>query len=287
MSLSRRAFTLVELLVVVTIIVILIALLAPAIDKAIYQAELAVCGSKQHAIGLGVTQYAGEYKRWYPYRKAVHDQVAQMWPMNVSLGQAQYDDRAKLQQYFALNKALNCPLIPGIDIEGSRSDTYVFGTENYWFGFKFRGVGAGDGMFRLGGRLEFTDSGAGFWGKGVSSKYSEPLLTSTRYVFTGAQVQTSHPDDNHTAWVTKLQDTFQGTAEVAGIGVNGQRYTYVRWDAADPNYGRVDLNACFADLAVRRYDKIQWNPWDDRPARVPSFTNAGSFPGSWEAVPKE
>jgi type II secretory pathway pseudopilin PulG len=34
----------VELLVVITIIVLLLALLAPALEKAIYQAQMAVCG---------------------------------------------------------------------------------------------------------------------------------------------------------------------------------------------------------------------------------------------------
>ena len=35
-----RAFTLVELLVVITIIVILLALLTPAMDRAVYHAEM-------------------------------------------------------------------------------------------------------------------------------------------------------------------------------------------------------------------------------------------------------
>ena len=52
----RNGFTLVELLVVITIIVILLALLAPALDKAIYQAELAVCGTRVRAIATGCTR---------------------------------------------------------------------------------------------------------------------------------------------------------------------------------------------------------------------------------------
>ena len=42
---SKIAFTLVELLVVITIIVILLVLLAPAMDRAIYQADLLACAT--------------------------------------------------------------------------------------------------------------------------------------------------------------------------------------------------------------------------------------------------
>src|SRR5687768_392095 len=63
-----RAFTIVELLVVITIIVVLLALLAPALDRAIYQAELAVCGANQRGIASGVGTYAMSYRRNYPNR---------------------------------------------------------------------------------------------------------------------------------------------------------------------------------------------------------------------------
>src|SRR5438132_646169 len=59
------AFTLIELLVVVTIIAVLLALLTPALDRAIYEAELAVCGANNHALGLGVIAYAMDSKRNY------------------------------------------------------------------------------------------------------------------------------------------------------------------------------------------------------------------------------
>jgi prepilin-type N-terminal cleavage/methylation domain-containing protein len=53
----RGAFTLVELLVVITIIVILLALLTPALDKAIEQAERAVCAANQKVIAASSWQY--------------------------------------------------------------------------------------------------------------------------------------------------------------------------------------------------------------------------------------
>src|ERR1051325_2010409 len=68
---SNAGFTVVELLVVITIIVVLLSLLAPAMDRAIYQAELAVCESRLKAIGTGSQVYAMDYQRHYPVRSAV------------------------------------------------------------------------------------------------------------------------------------------------------------------------------------------------------------------------
>jgi prepilin-type N-terminal cleavage/methylation domain-containing protein len=55
---SVIGFTIVELLVVITIIVVLLALLMPGLDRAIYQAELAVCGSRLKSLGAAVSTYA-------------------------------------------------------------------------------------------------------------------------------------------------------------------------------------------------------------------------------------
>ena len=64
---SKMGFTLVELLVVITIIVILLALLAPALDQAIYQAELAVCAARQDGLLTIFHAYAAdEGRRKYP-----------------------------------------------------------------------------------------------------------------------------------------------------------------------------------------------------------------------------
>lgn len=60
------AFTIIELLVVVTIIVVLLALLAPALDKAVEQAERVLCASNLHHTTAALGQYALDMKRNYP-----------------------------------------------------------------------------------------------------------------------------------------------------------------------------------------------------------------------------
>src|SRR5687768_4548268 len=65
------AFTLVELLVVVAIIAVLLALVMPALDRAVYSAEMAVCMSNEHATVQGGLMYTADFKRRYPYRAHV------------------------------------------------------------------------------------------------------------------------------------------------------------------------------------------------------------------------
>src|ERR1041385_1165125 len=70
----RKGFTLIELLVVVTIIVVLLAMLTPALDQAIYQAELAKCMGNLKVIGTGAMVYAAGNRRHYPYRGLAENQ---------------------------------------------------------------------------------------------------------------------------------------------------------------------------------------------------------------------
>jgi prepilin-type N-terminal cleavage/methylation domain-containing protein/prepilin-type processing-associated H-X9-DG protein len=62
----KRAFTLVELLVVISIIALLLAILMPALQRARELARSTVCLSNQRQIGLGFAMYTGESRGKLP-----------------------------------------------------------------------------------------------------------------------------------------------------------------------------------------------------------------------------
>ncbi len=61
-----EAFTLLELLVVIAIIGVLIAILAPAIEKSVERSRLAVCGENLHALSTGIHMYSSEFNDVLP-----------------------------------------------------------------------------------------------------------------------------------------------------------------------------------------------------------------------------
>jgi prepilin-type N-terminal cleavage/methylation domain-containing protein len=74
-----NGFTIVELLVVITIIVILLALLAPGLDRAVEAAERVRCASNMHAQHAAIALYALAYKKFIP---PVRDPGTQAQPTN-------------------------------------------------------------------------------------------------------------------------------------------------------------------------------------------------------------
>jgi prepilin-type processing-associated H-X9-DG protein/prepilin-type N-terminal cleavage/methylation domain-containing protein len=64
---DRRAFTLVELLVVIGIIAVLVGLLLPALNRARASAESVKCLSNLHQLGIATAQYEANAKGYLPY----------------------------------------------------------------------------------------------------------------------------------------------------------------------------------------------------------------------------
>lgn len=62
-----KGFTLIELLVVITVVSVLLGVLVPALGKARYQAQLVVCASNLHSVGLGIHTYAMDYNDTIPF----------------------------------------------------------------------------------------------------------------------------------------------------------------------------------------------------------------------------
>jgi prepilin-type N-terminal cleavage/methylation domain-containing protein len=121
---SQIGFTLVELMVVITIVVVLLALLSPAMDRAIYRAELTVCGANMRGIAHGVTAYAAGEKRRYPARLAVTGKLGGWTPNTIAQEQWGLDERPLLRKFCSLQRTLYCPLNNAPEIESpTRSST--------------------------------------------------------------------------------------------------------------------------------------------------------------------
>jgi type II secretory pathway pseudopilin PulG len=98
-------------LVVITVIAVLLAIMTPALQQAIYQAELAVCGANLHAVGVGLHTYTIDFRRYYPIRNREFKTTS--WrDTNIVIKPplGDFDDRPPLRGYMTINEHLNCPL---------------------------------------------------------------------------------------------------------------------------------------------------------------------------------
>jgi prepilin-type N-terminal cleavage/methylation domain-containing protein len=182
LDLPRKAFTLIELLVVITIIVILLALLMPALDQALYQADLTICGSRLKSIATGAVQYAMANKQFFPYRNAVETKAligGSLTNTGDPAGQGQntgtvfentpgyrfrrvntlregkLDDRGRIRDYISMKSLLD-PMCGEIDLttDDPANTNYVYSNYALFFGMSYERWGS---MRKMGKRMQITD----------------------------------------------------------------------------------------------------------------------------------
>ncbi|WP_432799417.1 DUF1559 domain-containing protein [Poriferisphaera sp. WC338] len=113
--LCKHAFTLVELLVVISIIALLIGILLPALSKARDAARNAQCLANLHQIAIAQTAYSVDEQR-YPVHYAETHTASSYWPQQVSDHiDPDHDVRPMLERYLTDVNFLNCPFLDAVD----------------------------------------------------------------------------------------------------------------------------------------------------------------------------
>ncbi len=257
----RHGFTLIELLVVVAIIAVLLALLMPALDKAIYQAELTVCAANLKGIGTSVTIYAMDNRRVYPKGGARTSQ-----PANLVGGGP--DWRPTLRRAFDLNKFLNCPLNSFVDFETKPTVSQgVWADYNLYFGWGFDGEKT---MSRLGD--VWTDSGEPF----QVVACDRDLVMPQRQNGAG-ELQSSHPDRSQAMDLYTIQDS---------AGLWGQVVCTISLWQKFKAYKRseIDQNFALQEGAVLSIRDVTYD--DDRLTKVHTWADNHEFPGAYSQMPR-
>ena len=251
------AFTLVELLVVITIIVILLALLTPALDRAIYQAELLQCAAGSMKAGTtGLAQYAFNNKRQYPTRGPsgghIPDHVKTPGSQNVI---------GDLKDYVGTGSFYD-PFTSGVDLseEANHADTTILANQNWYNDWSrpswhssIRGV-----LKKMGDRLSFVPYYE--WGKPADQQrvaHSSVLISDLDVVYATTPYSiVGHPDPNGAV----PDEKFQNEGYVRRV-IPISKVT-LHWFIGPAHRGPLDLNYAYQDGSVERLTQVEFN--DDR-----------------------
>jgi len=136
-SRQRRAFTLVELLVVIGIIAILIAILLPVLNKVKEQGNRIKCASNLRQLGISTMMYLDDNKQFYPWPGvAAYPEDWIYWQVGRDKNQGRL---VKYQGKFFNENLYRCPS----DQNWARRDYKYSYTINYRVaGWKDGGIGA-------------------------------------------------------------------------------------------------------------------------------------------------
>ena len=123
----RRAFTLVELLVVIAIISVLASMLMPALEQALEQADQITCMSNQKQLGLAFQSYFDDSGGWLPLAREDYGSNRVQWPDTRKVGGYLFDGFTGYEP----PRVLVCP--SANFAERRESGELLYGPGNYAF----------------------------------------------------------------------------------------------------------------------------------------------------------
>lgn len=142
----HAGFTIVELMVVVSIIALLIAIMFPTMDRAFEASRRVVCCSNLRQIDFGMLGYTEDYGRVFPPHRGVNMNTEPNWPQLVA-------------KYAPGEQLARCP-----NLKGMQKD---FGVEWEWK-YDFNNIGYGYNGFFLGHWYHgHGDPDTGNWSEGT------------------------------------------------------------------------------------------------------------------------
>jgi len=123
------AFTIVELLVVVTIIITLLAILLPSMSGAAESAQRAACGSNVHQLALASLSYAASHHANLP-ADASQNNGTWLWDLTRNVADALVDHSgSKVDVFYD-------PAVPHQNVETHWDFNADYRVTGYWFTFK-------------------------------------------------------------------------------------------------------------------------------------------------------
>jgi type II secretory pathway pseudopilin PulG len=270
---NASAFTLAELMVVVAIIVLLLALLAPALDSAIYNAELAVCATRVRGLAQGATIYAADERRAYPARQLRKEpwRPGKLWHSTGS--RKYYDERTLIRPYVSsINMQFQCPFLTEMDVDQEDVHTRqageaAFASYQFWYGWEYKGLD--EGLFRLGDRFNWIDAGREWRFDVLANDYDFISLPAEENFAIG-----SHPDKGPRQ--VRGEMIANNEPVIDGLGVDGSPRNNFIWSRWQGPYLRspVDMNFAHTDNSVSMLKDVvvEQSPDhtpDERMVRVP------------------
>lgn len=248
----KPAFTIVELLVVVGVIIVLVAILLPSLESGRYQAKLAKCATQQKTIGDASRSYAADNLTYYPNRDNGNQWDGDPMMVRWVKGSLNFDQREKFKPYMNI-AVFSDPLMDGPKLDDPKYDDpnvtldqrpNLMGDYAIFGGLHRKSKGF-QAMERVGQKIEIAD-----WSTTTANppRRLYNLLTADWDLYRNGTARANHPDISSPA-VMRIR--------TAGYQPGGDNVQSNRWIAGNSASRPVDLNFGYADGSVKRLSQVE------------------------------